>query len=412
MLLNRIFVWMFFIAMIMGLSKLIFWHDLTIFEKIVNSMFDAAKSGFEIALFLTGSICLWMGLMKVGEAGGAVRHLTKFVAPLFSKIFPEVPKDHPAVGAMMMNISANMLGLDNAATPMGLKAMKELQTLNPTPEIATNAQIMFIVLNSAGLTIIPVSILALRAANGSKTPSEVFLPILITTFFTFLFALLYVGIKQKINLLNKTILLYLGSLTAFLIGLIYYLTQHPDMVKPVSSVGSTLILFTIVILFLILAVRSKIDVLENFVEGAKGGFEVALNIVPFLVGILTAVAVFKSCGAMGDLMFFIKNSLNYLGLIHTEFVEALPVSIMKSFSGSGARALMVDLFKTPGVDSFVGKLAATFQGSTETTFYVIAIYFGSVKVKNTRYAAKAGLLADVFGAIVAIFIAYLFYEVK
>lgn len=412
MLLNRIFFGMFLIAMVMGLSKLIFWHDLNIFQNMVNSLFEAAKVGFEIALLLTGSICFWMGFMKVGEDGGAIKHITKIVSPLFIKIFPEVPKDHPAVGSMMMNISANMLGLDNAATPMGLKAMKELQTLNPTPEIATNAQIMFIVLNSAGLTIIPVSILALRAANGSTFPSEVFLPILITTYFTFIFAMIYVGIRQKINFLNKTILLYLGTLTALLIALILYLSNNPDMVKPVSSVGSNLILFTILTGFIILAVRKKIDVLESFIEGAKGGFEIAINIVPFLVGILGAVAVFRSCGAMGDLLNFLKLSFEYLGLVHTEFIEALPVSFMKTFSGSGARALMVDLFHSHGVDSFISKLAATFQGSSETTLYVIAIYFGSVKVKNTRYAATAGILADVFGAIVAIFIAYLFYEIK
>lgn len=400
---------MFLIAMVMGLSKLIFWHDLSIFEQMINSLFDAAKNGFEIALYLTGALCLWMGLMKVGEDGGAIRHLTRFVSPLFSKIFPEVPKDHPAIGSMMMNISANMLGLDNAATPMGLKAMKELQTLNPEPEKATNAQIMFLVLNASGLTIIPVSVLAMRAANGSISPSEVFLPILIATFFATLAALIYVGIKQKINLLNKVVLTYVGSLTLGIILLLYYLNGHPEMVEPISSVGSNVILFSVITAFILLAVRSKVNVYESFIEGAKGGFQTAISIVPYLVAMLSAIAVFRACGALDGLFDAIKLSFAYFGWMHTEFIDALPVAFMKPFSGSGARALMVDSFSTYGVDSFVGKLAATFQGSTETTFYVLAVYFGAVKVKNTRYAALGGIIADVVGVVTAIFVAYLFY---
>lgn len=412
MLLNRIFIAMFLIAMSMGLGKLIFWHDLTIFEKMMSSLFDAAKNGFEISLFLTGALCLWMGFMKVGEAGGAIRKMTKLVSPLFSKIFPEVPKDHPAIGSMMMNISANMLGLDNAATPMGLKAMKELQTLNPDPEKATNAQIMFLVLNASGLTIIPVSILAMRATNGSTTPAEVFLPILIATFFATLAALIYVGIKQKINLFNKVILSYVGTLTILIVSLVIYLSYHPDMVQPISSVASNVTLFLIITVFLLLAIRSKVNVYDTFIEGAKGGFETAINIIPYLVAMLAAIAVFRECGALNEIVKAIKFSLEYIGIVHTEFVEALPVAFMKPFSGSGARALMVESFTTHGVDSFVGKLAATFQGSTETTFYVLAVYFGSVKVKNTRYAAMGGIIADIVGAITAILVAYLFYEIK
>ena len=412
MLLNRIFIAMFLIAMSMGLGKLIFWHDLTIFEKMMSSLFDAAKNGFEISLFLTGALCLWMGFMKVGEAGGAIRKMTKLVSPLFSKIFPEVPKDHPAIGSMMMNISANMLGLDNAATPMGLKAMKELQTLNPEPEKATNAQIMFLVLNASGLTIIPVSILAMRATNGSTTPAEVFLPILIATFFATLAALIYVGIKQKINLFNKVILSYVGTLTILIVSLVIYLSYHPDMVQPISSVASNVTLFSIITIFLLLAIRSKVNVYDTFIEGAKGGFETAINIIPYLVAMLAAIAVFRECGALNEIVKAIKFSLEYIGIVHTEFVEALPVAFMKPFSGSGARALMVESFTTHGVDSFVGKLAATFQGSTETTFYVLAVYFGSVKVKNTRYAAMGGIIADIVGAITAILVAYLFYEIK
>lgn len=412
MLLNRIFIGMFLIAMSMGLGKLIFWHDLKIFESMMNALFDAAKNGFEISLFLTGALCLWMGFMKVGEAGGAIRKMTAIVSPLFSKIFPEVPKDHPAIGSMMMNISANMLGLDNAATPMGLKAMKELQTLNPEPEKATNAQIMFLVLNASGLTIIPVSILAMRAANGSTTPAEVFLPILIATFFATLSALIYIGIKQKINLFNRIILLYVGSLTVLILSLVIFLSYNPELVQPVSSVASNVTLFSIITLFLFLAIRSKINVYETFIEGAKGGFETAITIVPYLVAMLAAIAVFRECGALNELVKAVKFSLEYLGIFHTEFVDALPVAFMKPFSGSGARALMVESFTTHGVDSFVGKLAATFQGSTETTFYVLAVYFGSVKVKNTRYAALGGIIADIVGAITAILVSYLFYKVN
>lgn len=409
MLLNRIWIGMFFIAMFTALMKLVFWQDTVIFQTMINSLFDAAKNGFEISLYLTGALCLWMGFMKIGEEGGAIGKLSKAVAPLFSKIFPEVPKDHPAVGSMMMNISANMLGLDNAATPMGLKAMKELQTLNPNPTVATNAQIMFIVLNASGLTIIPVTILALRAAKGSVSPSEVFLPILIATFFATLAGLIYVSIRQKINLFNKVILAYVGSLTVFIVGLMWFLMHNPGWIDVVSSVGSNLILFGVITLFIGLGVRAKINVYETFIEGAKGGFEVAISIVPYLVAMLVAIAVFRSCGALDAIMQAIKASLMFLGIATTSFVDALPVLFMKPFSGSGARALMIESWDTFGIDSFVGKLAATFQGSTETTFYVIAIYFGSVKVKNTRYAAIGGIIADIVGGLTAIFISYLFY---
>lgn len=411
-MLNKIFIGMFLIAMFMGLGKLIFWHDLNIFDQLVKSLFTAAETGFTLSLGLVGVLCLWMGIMKVGEEGGAIKHMTKIVSPLFSKIFPEVPKEHPAIGSMMLNISANMLGLDNAATPAGLKAMKELQTLNPNPDVATNAQIMFMVLNASGLTIIPVSILAFRATAGSSSPAEVFLPILISTFFATLAALIYVGIKQKINLLNKVILLYVGTLTVLICALMFYLSSHPEMVQPISLVGSNLILFSFIGVFFILAIRSKVNVFESFIEGAKGGFEVALNIIPYLVAMLAAIAVFRTCGAMELLLKGIKFSLEYLGMVHTEFIDALPVAFMKPFSGSGARALMVDTFTSHGVDSFVAKLAATFQGSTETTFYVLAVYFGSIRVKNTRYAAMGGIIADIIGASTAIIVAYLFYKIK
>jgi spore maturation protein SpmA len=411
MLLNRIWIGMFLIALVTGLSKLLFWHDLTIFEKMVSSLFDAAKSGFEISLYFTGALCLWLGFMKIGEEGGAIRIMTRLVAPLFTKLFPEVPKDHPAIGSMMMNISANMLGLDNAATPMGLKAMKELQTLNPTPERATNAQIMFLVLNASGLTIIPISILSLRAAKGAASPSEVFLPILIATFFATLAGLIYVGVRQKINLLNKVVVAYVGSLTALIVGLLILLYNYPSMIQPISSVGSNLFLFLLIVFFILLAIRSKVNVYDSFIEGAKGGFEVAIGIVPYLVAMLAAIAVFRSCGALDALIQGLKYSLVAIGVTATQFVDALPVALMKPFSGSGSRALMVESWETFGVDSFVGKLAATFQGSTETTFYVLAVYFGSVKVKNTRYAAMGGIICDIVGFTTAVLVAYLFYAV-
>ena len=409
MVLNRIFIGMFLTAMVVGLSKLIFWQDIDVFKNMINALFDAAKNGFEIALNLTGALCLWMGLMKVGEEGGAIRHLTRFVSPLFSKIFPEVPKGHPAIGSMMMNISANMLGLDNAATPMGLKAMKELQTLNPEPEKATNAQIMFLVLNASGLTIIPVSVLAMRTANGSSSPSEVFLPILISTFFATLAALVFVGVKQKINLLNKVVLAYVGSLSLGIILLLVYLSNNPEMVDPVSSIGSNVILFGVITIFILLAVKAKVNVYESFIDGAKEGFQTAVSIIPYLVAMLSAIAVFRACGALDSVFQALKYTMIYFGFVYTEFIDALPVAFMKPFSGSGARALMVDTFTNYGVDSFVGKLSATFQGSTETTFYVLAVYFGAIKVKNTRYAATGGIIADIVGAVTAIFIAYLFY---
>lgn len=409
MLLNRLWIGLFITAMIMGLFKLFFLGDQLVFKEIVDALFSNAKNAFEIALYLTGALCLWMGIMQIGEKGGAVNVLTKAFAPLFAKLFPEIPKNHPAHGSIMMNFSANMLGLDNAATPLGLKAMGQLQELNPKPDTASNAQIMFLVLNTSGLTIIPVSILAFRTAKGSISPSDVFLPILFTTFFASLVGLIAVSIKQKINLLNKVILLYLGGLTAIIVSLLVWLTMRPDLIEPVSNIGGNLLLFSVIILFLSLGIRKRINVYECFIDGAKGGFEVAIKIVPYLVAILVAVGVFKASGAMELLFDGIKHGLIYMGVTAIEFVDALPTAFMKPFSGSAARGMMVHAFDTYGVDSFVGKLAATFQGSTETTFYVLAVYFGSVGIKKTRYAAGIGLLADFAGIIAAILLSYLFY---
>lgn len=402
---------MFLIAIVMGFSKLIFWQDTGILQKMIDGLFEASKNGFELSIFMTGALCLWMGFMKIGEEGGAIKIMSKVVAPLFTQLFPEIPKDHPAVGSIMMNFSANMLGLDNAATPFGLKAMKDLQELNPNKTVASNAQIMFLVLNASGLTIIPVSILAARAANNSNSISSVFLPILITTFFATLGGLIYVSIRQKINLLNKVVLLYLGTLTSAVFLLIFTLNAFPEKIDVISSVVSNTIIFGIILFFFGLAVRAKVNLFESFIEGAKGGFEVALNIVPYLIAMLAAISLFRSSGAFTDGMTMIKNGFLYAGLTAVEFVDALPVIFMKPFSGSGARGLMIEIYQNPafGPDSFVGKLASTFQGSTETTFYVLAVYFGSVKVTDTRYAALAGIICDVIGGIVAIFVSHLFF---
>jgi len=409
MLLNRLWIGLFLVAMVTALVKLLFLGDQLVFKEMVDSLFTSSKSAFELALFLTGALCLWMGIMRIGEQGGAVQLLTKAFAPLFRKIFPEVPNGHPAQGSMMMNFSANMLGLDNAATPLGLEAMKQLQELNPEKETASNAQIMFLVLNTSGLTIIPVSILAYRSAAGSASPNEVFIPILFATFCASLVGLIAVSIKQRINLFQPVILAYLGTVTLLLTSLIIWLTQQPHYIEPVTNIGGNILLFSIIILFIILGIRKKVNVYECFLEGAKGGFDMAIRIVPFLVAILVAVAVFSASGAMTLLFDGLKIGLQSVGIMATEFVDALPTAFMKPFSGGAARGMMLAAFESHGVDSFVGKLAATFQGSTETTLYVLAVYFGSVGIKRPRYAVSVGLLADLAGIIAAIFIAYLFY---
>jgi spore maturation protein SpmA len=347
--------------------------------------------------------------MKIGEDSGAVQVMSKAVSPLFSKLFPEIPKDHPAMGSIMLNFAANMLGLDNAATPAGLRAMQQLQEVNPEKEKASNAQIMFLVLNASGLTIIPVSIIAARAAAGSNSPTSVFVPILITTYFATLGGIIFVSIRQKINLFNKTILAYIGGLTALIIFLLWYLSVHPEQVNFISRILSNTIMFGFITFFIVMAIRSKLAAFESFVEGAKGGFQVALNILPFLVAMLCAISLFRSCGALDDLMDGLKWFVIQLGVQTTNFIDALPVMLMKPFSGSGARGLMVENMNQFGSDSFISNLSATFQGSTETTFYVLTVYFGSVGIKKTRYAATAGLFCDLIGAIAAILVAYLFF---
>lgn len=410
MVLNRVWIGMFITAIIMGFSKLIFWQDTFILQQMLDSFFEAAKSAFELALYMTGILTLWMGLMKIGEDSGAVNSMSRVVYPLFSKLFPEIPKNHPAMGSIMLNFSANMLGLDNAATPAGLRAMQHLQELNPKKDTASNAQIMFLVLNASGLTIIPVSILAARSAGNSTNPTSVFIPILLTTYFATLGGLIFVAIRQRINLFQKTIILYIGTLTLLIVGLLWYLKTHPDQIDTISRILSSTIIFAFISFFIYKAIRSKIQAYESFIDGAKGGFQVAINILPYLVAMLCAVALFRSCGALTDLMNGIKFLLLQMGIMTTEFIDALPVILMKPFSGSGARGIMVENMALFGPDSFVSNLSATFQGSTETTFYVLSIYFGSVGISKSRYAASAGLFCDLIGAIAAILIAYLFFK--
>jgi len=409
MVLNYIWIAFFLIAFVIGLIQLIFFGNVDIFPALINSTFDNSKLGFEISLWLTGAMTMWLGIMKIGEKGGMIRIIAKVAAPLLRKLFPEIPENHPANGSIIMNIAANMLGLDNAATPMGLKAMKELQELNPDKDRASNAQIMFLVLNTSGLTIIPVAIMAVLAANGSKNPSEVFIPILISTFISTLVGIIVTSLYQRINLINKAVILYLGGFSIFVSFLIYYFVSLPqEEVARISSIAGTLILFTIIISFILVGMKNKINIYESFIEGAKEGFSTSIMIIPYLVAILIAIGVFRASGAMD----FLMNGISYLfGLMNvdTGFVNALPTAIMRPLSGSGSRGMMIEAIKTYGVDSFTAKVAATFQGATDTTFYIIAVYFGSISVRNTRYAITAGLLADLAGVIAAIVVSYIFY---
>jgi len=398
---------MFLVAILVGTCKMIFWQDVAIMKNMIDCLGASAKTGFEISIYLTGAMCLWLGIMKVGEKGGAVRILTKGVTPLFSKLFPEVPKDHPAIGSMMMNFSANMLGLDNAATPMGLKAMGELQELNPNKERATNAQIMFLVLNTSGLTIIPVSIFALRAK--AESPTEVFLPILVSTFIATLAGLIFVSIRQKINLFNKTILLYIGSLSILIGGLLAYVVAYPEQGEAVSVVVGGSLIFGIISSFILLAMRNKVNVYESFIDGAKEGFTVAIGIIPFLIAMLVAIALLRASGTLDGILDGIRWFVIWAGVTVTEWVDALPVAFMKPLSGGGARGAYVEVMNNFGIGTMQERIAATMQGSTETTFYVLAVYFGSVKIKNTRYAAVAGLFADLVGIIAAIIVSYIFF---
>jgi len=410
MVLNYIWIAFFLIAFLVALVKLLFFGDVAVFGAIMDSTFSMAKLGFELSLGLTGVMTLWLGIMKIGENGGAIKVLARVVSPLFNRLFPEIPKNHPVHGSMVMNVAANMLGLDNAATPLGLKAMNELQELNPKKDTASNAMIMFLVLNTSGLTLIPISILVYRAQMGAANPSDVFIPILISTFFSTIAGLLAVSAVQKINLINKTIIAYLGVLSLFIAGLIWYFSTLPaDKIGWVSALMSNVILFTVIIGFIVMALRKKVNIYESFIEGAKEGFSTAIKIIPYLIAILVGIGVFRASGAMDFLIMGIAWFFTSLGF-NSDFVPALPVAIMKPLSGSGARGLMVDAMSHYGADSFVGRLTCVLQGATDTTFYIIAVYFGSVSIRKTRHALSCGLIADLAGIIAAIVVSYLFFH--
>lgn len=409
MTLNYIWLAFFLIALLVGLVKLIFLGDTAVFTAMVTATFDSAKTAFEISIGLTGVLTLWLGLMKVGEMGGAIGAMATVVRPFFRRLFPEVPAEHPAIGSIIMNFAANMLGLDNAATPLGLKAMNELQSLNPDKETATNAQIMFLVLNTSGLTVIPISIMVYRAQLGAANPSDVFLPILITTYFATLVALIAVAVVQRINLFDPVILAYLVGVTGLIAAVVWYFTGLPqERVQAISNVVANVILYGVISSFLLMALVRRVNAYEAFIEGGKEGFQVAIRIIPYLVAILVAIGVFRASGTL-DLM---VNGLGRLFAIFgwdPQIIPALPTALMKPLSGSGARGMMVDAMTTHGADSFVGRLASTFQGATDTTFYILALYFGSVGVRKTRNAVALGLLADLAGVVAAIFVAYIFW---
>ncbi len=409
MVLNYIWIAFFVVAFVVALVRLLFLGDLEVFPAMMNSTFDSSKTAFEISLGLTGVLSLWLGIMKIGERGGLVNALARFLSPVFVRLFPDIPKNHPAMGSIFMNIAANMLGLDNAATPLGLKAMEQMQELNPKKDTATNPMIMFLVLNTSGLTLIPVSIMTYRAQMGASQPTDVFIPILLATFFATLAGIVITSLYQRINLLNHTLLLTLGGTCAVVAGIIWGFSQlDGTTMNAVSTSVATILLMAIITGFILTGLLRHINVYDAFIEGAKEGFQTAVRIIPYLVAILVGIGVFRASGAMDMLIGGIKWCIESCGF-DTSFVDALPTALMKPLSGSGARGLMVDAMKTFGADSFVGRLSCLFQGSTDTTFYILAVYFGSVSIKYTRHAVACGLLVDLAGVIAAISICYLFF---
>ena len=409
MVLNYIWIAFFLIAFVVAVVRLVFLGDTEVFPEIINSTFSSSKTAFEISLGLTGVLSLWLGIMKIGEKGGVIALFSKLLSPIFSKLFPDIPKGHPVTGSIFMNLAANMLGLDNAATPLGLKAMEGLQELNPKKDTASNPMIMFLVLNTSGLTLIPISIMVYRAQMGAAQPTDVFVPILLATFFSTLIGIIAVSLYQRINLLNRTLLLFLGSMSLVVAGIIWlFTTLSRTQIDVYSTTFANVFLFLIIIGFILAGIRKKVNVYDAFVEGAKEGFTTAVRIIPYLVAILVAIGVFRASGAMDYLIGGIEKAVQFCG-INSDFVGGLPTAIMKPLSGSGARGLMVDAMTTYGADSFVGRLACIFQGSTDTTFYILAVYFGSVGIAKTRHAVPCGLIADAAGILSAIFICYLFF---
>lgn len=409
MVLNYIFVAFFVIAFVIGLFRLIVLGDAEVFPAMMNSTFDSSKTAFEISLGLTGVLSLWLGVMKIGEKGGVVNVIARLLSPVFCKLFPDIPKGHPVTGSIFMNIAANMLGLDNAATPLGLKAMEQMQELNKNKDTATNPMIMFLVLNTSGLTLIPVSIMVYRAQMGAAQPTDIFIPILLATFFATLAGIVFTCMYQRINLFNKTLLLTLGGMCAAVAGIIWGFSQmDKETMDTVSTSTANILLMTIITGFILAAVRKKVNVYDAFIEGAKEGFQTAVRIIPYLVAILVGIGVFRASGAMDALIDGIRWGVLACGF-DADWVGALPTALMKPLSGSGARGMMVDAMTTYGADSFIGRLACIFQGSTDTTFYILAVYFGSVGIRHTRHAVACGLLADLAGVLSAIAIAYLFF---
>lgn len=409
MVLNYIWIAFFLVAFVIALVRLIFMGDTEVFPAIMNSTFDTSKTAFEISLGLTGVLSLWLGIMKIGEKGGVVNVVARVLSPVFTRLFPDIPKGHPVTGSIFMNVAANMLGLDNAATPLGLKAMEQLEELNPKKDTATNPMIMFLVLNTSGLTLIPVSIMVYRAQMGAAQPTDIFVPILLATFFSTLAGIIVTSLYQRINLINRTMLLTLGGMCAVVAAIIWGFSQmDKSQMNVVSTSVANILLMTIIVVFILAGMRHRINVYDAFIEGAKDGFTTAVRIIPYLVAILVGIGVFRASGAMDMLIDGIKWIVATLGG-NTDFVGALPTALMKPLSGSGARGMMVDAMTTYGADSFVGRLSCIFQGSTDTTFYILAVYFGSVGVRYTRHAVACGLLADLAGVVAAIAICYMFF---
>ena len=409
MVLNYIWIAFFLIAFVVAVGKLVIGGDTAVFTEIINASFASAKTGFEISLGLTGILSLWLGIMKIGEKGGVIQAFARLAAPVFSKLFPDIPRDNPVTGSIFMNLSANLLGLDNAATPMGLKAMQQLQELNPNKESASNSMVMFLCINASGLTLIPITIMMYRAQLGAANPSDVFLPIMLATFTSTLVAILAVCVRQKINILQRNLVLFFGGLGLFIGGLVWlFNSMEQEQVSLYSTLFANTLLFTIICGFIISGMRKKINVYDAFIEGAKEGFQTAITIIPYLVAILVGIGVFRASGAMDFIIQGVRFGIASIGL-NTDFVEALPTMLMKPLSGSGARGMMLDAMNTYGADSFVGRLSSIVQGSCDTTFYVVALYYGSVGIRNTRYTVQCALLADLAGAIAAIAMAYLFF---
>lgn len=406
---NYIWVAFFVTAFVIALFRLVFMGDVEVFPAMMNSTFETSKTAFEISLGLTGVLSLWLGIMRVGEKGGVINMLSRLLSPVFVRLFPDIPKGHPVTGSIFMNLSANMLGLDNAATPLGLKAMEQLQQLNGKKDTATNPMIMFLVLNTSGLTLIPVSIMVYRAQLGAAQPTDVFVPLLLATFFSTLAGIVATSLYQRINLLNRTMFLTLGAMCLIVSGIIWGFGRlDKDAMNIVSTSVANILLMCIIVGFIVAGVRKKVNVYDAFVEGAKDGFSTAVRIIPYLVAILVAIGVFRASGAMDMLIEGVRRGVEACGG-NSDFVAALPTALMKPLSGSGARGMMVDAMTTYGADSFVGRLSCIFQGSTDTTFYILAVYFGSVGIRNTRHAVACGLIADLAGVVAAVLIAYMFF---